>query len=49
MVATHCATCNDEQKKYGSAACTPFFPENKVNLYRLPFLPRYFLGKELSS
>lgn len=43
MFANHCATYNDEKKKkYGSAACTPFSPKNKVNLYRLPFIPWYF-------
>lgn len=42
MFANHCATHNEEQKKYGSAACIPFFPENKGNLYMLPFLPQYF-------
>ena len=38
--------------KYGSdsAACTPFWPENKMHLYRLPFLS-LFMGtrKELGS
>lgn len=31
-----------KKKKYGSAACIPFSPKNKVNLYRLPFIPWYF-------
>ena len=33
-----------------SVACTPFWPENKMNLYRLPFLS-LFVGtrKELGS